>query len=189
MKATHSLKTGPAFALEMKRTTSTIFITVALFLVSTAIWQVGKPISNTAQTPYKASSLDLSISGSLNSVQRLSSWDTVDATFSPSGFTLVFKDTPLAFELMFAGSPNAEASIYDLSGGTYPLRLTLLEGGEGYHSFSATQGSVELGEKEATVTAFLSDEFGQQIFVNLRFDWPNAALTCSESYRFCFNTL
>lgn len=174
MKAAHKFSTLPAVALETNRSLKNMFfLSISLFLTISALWYGKSVVSAPLPTPFQASTLDLTLSGAMNMTLSLTDWDTVDATFSPEGFILTFNDAPLAFDLEFKGLANTEATVYDLSAGTYPLSLTLLDGQESYHSFTATGGTVELAGDKATITAFLSDELGQQLFFNARFNLPN----------------
>ena len=189
MKAveTDTLYSSPSLGGQALKSFSILILSVLLAV--TLLWQLEQLSPATASQSYAAPALDLSISGALNTSLRLNSLDNLAAAFSPAAFHLIFDDAPIAFELEFDGQGQSETSIYDLSSGTYLLSLTLLNEGEAYHSFTATQGTVELVEGETTVTAFLKDNLGQQLFVNLRFDWPETSQACSESYRFCFNVL
>ena len=156
---------------------------VTFALLGTLLWLGSRPTPQVA--PYQGLALELTLSGALMTGLSVSNLDELsDVSLTPAGFRLVTEGEAVDFALEFSG---AEEGTYDLSGGAYPLTLTLLNGGESYHTFTAQSGTVVLNETGGTVSAFLVDETGQQLFVNARFT-DRAAQACSESYYFCFNS-
>jgi len=182
----HTLSTRPA-PKQQRSVEHTLIFALALMLLSSALWQGRNTFSTPVVAPYKASVIDLTMSGAINTRLTNTSWDSVEATFAADGFNMVFADAPVPFALNFEAIANAEVSLFDLSSGTYPLTVTLLDEGAEYHTFTATEGTVQDVEGELTITAFLSDNTGQQLFLNARLV-SDEVQTCSESYRFCFRS-
>ena len=155
---------------------------VTFALLGTLVWLGSRPAPQIA--PYQAAALELTLSGALTTSLSVSDLgELADASLTPAGFRFATEGEAIDFALEFDGTGEGT---YDLSGGAYPLTLTLLDGGESYHTFTAQSGTVTLSETGGTVSAFLTDETGQQLFVNARFT-DREARACSESYYFCFN--
>ena len=178
---TAPVRSAPASSRKNWRREFIAFI-VTFALLGTLVWLGSRPAPQVA--PYQASALELTLSGALMTSLSLSALgELADASITPAGFRFVTEGEAIDFALEFSG---AAAGTYDLSSGAYPLTLRLLENGESYHTFTAQSGTVTLNETGGTVSASLTDETGQHLFVNARFT-DREARACSESYYFCFN--
>ena len=168
MKATQTLPARSAPRLGTPSITSVLVLILSV-LVVILLWQLRDPLTPAAFSPYQAPVLELNTSGALPLNLSLSDVsDLSEATFTPSAFRLAASaDQP--FVLEFSGTPGGEQTLYDLSAGTYPLTLTLLDEGKAYHQFTATQGTVDRTSAVTTIFAFMTDADGRQLFLNARF--------------------
>ena len=159
---------------------------VLLIAVGVSTWQLGQ-INPPA--PYRAPLLNLHLTGAAVGNFDFGADALAMREVSPAGF--IFKteeDTGLGFRLEFSGSPEAQRNaVYDLSA-DYPLTLTLFDGEAVSATFTATEGAAEFSGESGRVTAFMSDERGRNLFLGANFTYSEDE-ACSETYRFCFNTV
>ena len=152
--------------VRLRRELTAFLVTFAL--LGTLVWLGARPSSQA--TPYRAPVLELTLSGALaTSLSVMDSSELAEVALTPTGLRFVTAGEAIDFALNFTGSETAGAGTYDLSAGVYPFTLTLLEDGEAYHTFTAQSGTVFLNDAGGTVSAFSTDETGQQLFLNARF--------------------
>ena len=161
----------PAKVRQLKRTTLwVIILTLMVGLTGLAFWQLDtRPLTPAAS--YQAPVLELFLMGAVPATLRFSGADEfTELKVTSSGFRFTTaEDASFAFRLEFQGAAGAgQQAFYDLRGGTYPLTLTLLEGGHA-QIFTAFDGTVSVSEDGGKVAAFLLDNLGEQVFLSARF--------------------